>query len=117
MAISLQTYWSTLGVTFAGDKDDRQLTMAFGPILIGRPGFLHGGAIAGILSLACDVLAGDDARCFTSTFQFLRAAREGDLHAIASLARGSSIATLTAFAWQDDRARPVASTCRKYRIN
>jgi acyl-coenzyme A thioesterase PaaI-like protein len=68
------------------------------------------------LALACDAAAGEDARCFTSTFQFLRGAREQDLHAIATILSGASIATVTVVAWQDDQGRPVATAYRKYRF-
>jgi len=109
---SSESYEDALGVKMC----DHMLIMPFRPALIGRTGFLHGGAIAGLLSLACDRIVGDDAWCFTSTFQFLRGARQGDLHAVATIARGASIATVNAMAWQDDERRPVASACRKYRL-
>jgi acyl-coenzyme A thioesterase PaaI-like protein len=80
---------------------------------------LHGGAIAGFLSLACDhamarQTAPAAARCVTSTFQFLRAGREAPVTAAASVQQGRTISTVQAIAWQETQAKPIAIVTRKY---
>src|SRR5580693_2757039 len=84
------------------------LMLPFSPVLLGRPGFLHGGAIAGFLALVCDqAVAGELATgkdgfiCVTSTFQFLRGGRELDMYGKAEIAhRSATTMTLTAYSWQ-----------------
>lgn len=102
------------------DADDasarRELALPFAPHLSGRTGFLHGGAIAGFLVLIADDAANGQGRCFSSSVQFLRGARESELRGTAMVAQGTRIMTVTAHAWQDDEQRPVATICRKYRV-
>jgi uncharacterized protein (TIGR00369 family) len=115
-------YARLMGVRLYVDADGReQLLLPFGRHLLGRPGFLHGGAIAGLLSLACDhalarPLSADAAapHCLTSTFQFLRAGREQDLRAVATVLCGRTIATVQAAAWQETEMKPIAVVTRKY---
>lgn len=98
------------------------LALPFNETLIGRRGFLHGGAIAGFLALACEEalvrLRRDnraDFGCVTSTVQFLRGAREQmDVCATADVSVGGALATANAMAWQADRAQPIATACIKY---
>ena len=94
-------------------------TMPFHEDVIGRPGFLHGGAIAGLLEFAAfETLrrALDDRsvvmKPVTVTIDYLRGAGEsrGDTHADAVIERlGKRIANVDAAAWQTDRSRPVAT--------
>lgn len=113
-------YARTLGLL----RDGARLTMPYADGLSGRPGFLHGGAIAGLLENAAFVtlLAAlrDDAHIkpITVTVDFLRGAAAGrDTHAEARITRlGRRVANLHATAWQDDPARPVASANLKLMI-
>lgn len=93
--------------------------LPFDPRLSGRPGFLHGGAIAGFLAQVCDqAIAGQGGpfRSISSSVQFLRGAREATLQAEALiLHRGSASVTVQARAWQDSVEKPVALIVRKYR--
>jgi uncharacterized protein (TIGR00369 family) len=85
--------------------------------VIGRPGFLHGGAIAGLLEFAAFTgLAreiGDDSvvmKPVTVTIDYMRPGLERDTFATAIVERlGSSIANVEAFAWQEKRDQPIAS--------
>lgn len=85
--------------------------------VLGRPGFLHGGAIAGLLEYACFMAlvdaAGDGAaasRPVTVTIDYLRGGALVETLACAEILRlGKRIAHLEASAWQDDRARPIAA--------
>ncbi|HET9355105.1 MAG TPA: PaaI family thioesterase [Sphingomicrobium sp.] len=94
-------------------------TMPFHEDVIGRPGYLHGGAIAGLLEFAAfETLrrAIDDRgvvmKPVTVTIDYLRGAgaSRGDTHADAVIERlGNRIANVEATAWQTDRSRPVAT--------
>jgi uncharacterized protein (TIGR00369 family) len=91
--------------------------MPFHPDVVGRPGFLHGGAIAGLLEFAAfTALAreiGDrkvTMKPITVTVDYMRGGIETDTYADAIIERlGNRIANVESFAWQSDRARPIAS--------
>lgn len=99
--------------------DNGGFTMPFHEDVVGRPGYLHGGAIAGLLEFAAfETLRraiGDDGvglKPVTVTIDFLRGAgrSRGDTHADALIARlGNRIANVDATAWQADRSKPVAT--------
>jgi uncharacterized protein (TIGR00369 family) len=85
--------------------------------VVGRPGYLHGGAIAGLLEIAAfTALAreiGNPAvamKPITVTVDYMRPAGHHETHASAVIQRlGTSIANVEAFAWQQVREEPVAS--------
>ena len=93
--------------------------MPFHDDVVGRPGYLHGGAIAGLLEFAAFEtlrLALDDPgatmKPVTVTIDYLRGAGEsrGDTYADAVIERlGNRIANVDATAWQTARASPVAT--------
>ncbi|HET7707919.1 MAG TPA: PaaI family thioesterase [Sphingomicrobium sp.] len=91
--------------------------MPFHDDVIGRPGYLHGGAIAGLLEFAAfSGLAraiGDDQvamKPITVTIDYMRGGTARDTFAAAVVERlGSRIANVEAFAWQQDRASPIAA--------
>jgi uncharacterized protein (TIGR00369 family) len=98
------------------DGDDR-VTMPFHDDVIGRPGFLHGGAIAGLLEFAAFTsLArriGDDKvamKPVTVTIDYMRPGLDKETYATAVIERlGSTMANVEAFAWQERRDQPIAS--------
>jgi acyl-coenzyme A thioesterase PaaI-like protein len=106
------------GIQEGGAQGCRRAWLPFQPELGGRPGFLHGGAIAGFLSELCDEVLKDRGKPFrslSSSVQFLRGAREATLFAEAgALHVGAASATIQARAWQDSADRPVALIVRKY---
>lgn len=113
--VTLPPYARVLDATL---EDDAVLAMPFAPEVVGRPGFLHGGAIAGLLDLAATVavraaLAGDGggtARLVTSTVDFRRGGRDALTRAVGHVTRlGTRIATVDAIAWQGDRDQPIAA--------
>jgi uncharacterized protein (TIGR00369 family) len=87
--------------------------------VVGRPGFLHGGAIAGLLEFAAfealSAAIGDPKvrmKPVTVTVDYLRGASEkhGDTFAEALIERlGNRIAKVEAVAWQTDRSKPIAA--------
>ena len=99
--------------------DGRRVVMPFRDDVMGRPGFLHGGAIAGLLEFtAFTTLAralGSELSALkpiTITVDYMRAGAEalGDSFAEAVIERlGKRIANVEAVAWQRDRAKPIAA--------
>lgn len=91
--------------------------MPFHDDVVGRPGYLHGGAIAGLLEFAAFTAlsrAIDDENVrmkpVTVTVDYMRGGGEGDTFASATIERlGRSIANVEAFAWQSERSKPIAS--------
>lgn len=112
-------YAQTMGFGTARDGDHRLLlTMAFEDNKMGRPSFLHGGAIAGMLeAVAYQTLAetlGDEDRPqlkpINVTVTFLRGGRDHITFARATITRlGKRIANIEAVAWQEDPAKPIAT--------
>jgi uncharacterized protein (TIGR00369 family) len=90
--------------------------MAFREQVVGRPGFLHGGAIAGLLEFAAlgtvyeALEAGVTVKPINVSVDFLRGGTEHDTFAAATLTRlGNRVANVEAHAWQHDRTRPIAA--------
>ncbi len=96
-----------------------RFVMPFHDGVTGRPGFLHGGAIAGLLEYAAfatlSAAIGDEAvgmKPITVTIDYMRGATAGlgDSFADATVERlGKRIANVEAVAWQADRAKPIAA--------
>lgn len=93
------------------------LTMAYQTDKMGRPGFLHGGAIAGMLeAVAYATLAealGEEDRPrikpINVTVTYMRGGRDAVTRARATIERlGRRIANVEAIAWQDDPDSPIA---------
>ena len=93
--------------------------MPFRPEVVGRPGYLHGGAIAGLLEFAAfQALAAaiDDPavamKPVTVTVDYMRGGSEGlgDTFSDAIIERlGKRIANVEALAWQADKTKPIAA--------
>ena len=92
--------------------------MPFAEVVHGRPGFLHGGAIAGLLEFAAfgaiyEALGDEEGvsvKPINVSVSFMRGGTHHDTLAAASVNRlGNRIANVEAHAWQRDRARPIAS--------
>jgi len=93
------------------------IVMPFEEDVVGRPGYLHGGAIAGLLEFAAfTTLAreiGDEKatmKPITVTVDYMRGGTNRDTFATATVERfGTRIANVEAFAWQKDRSSPIAA--------
>ena len=115
----LPPYAVLLGLRAEHQGDARVFVMPFHADVVGRPGFLHGGAIAGLLEFAAfDALSAaiDDPavvmKPVTVTVDYMRGGSEalGDTFAEAIIERlGNRIANVEAFAWQADRLKPIAA--------
>ncbi len=115
--IPLPPYAELLKLRVEHQDDGTLYVMPFGDDVVGRPGFLHGGAIAGLLEVAAfgtlSHALGDDRvamKPINVTVDYMRGGTPRDTFAAAVVQRlGGRIANVEAFAWQDDRARPIAS--------
>ncbi len=95
------------------------LAFDFSERVLGRPGFVHGGAISGLLEMAAFAALraelarrGSTARIkpVNLSVEFMRGAGEMRTFALGRVTRaGRRIANLSATAWQDDPDKPVAS--------
>ena len=91
--------------------------MPFHDDVVGRPGFLHGGAIAGLLEFAAfatlrQALGGEKVamKPINVTVDYMRGGQPLDTFAAATIERlGARIANVEAQAWQKDRGAPIAA--------
>ena len=128
--MKLPPYADSLGLVIeAGRAGPPVLMMPFDVDVTGRPGFLHGGAIGGLLEMAAiaslyHALASDDGTAFDGkvkpvnvTVDFMRGGRDKETRALGIVTRlGNRVANVEAHAWQDDRDRPIASARMNYLI-
>lgn len=111
-------YGRLLDLSFEKSGDEVHLLMPFAPGLVGAPGRLHGGAIAGLLEIAAlarVITALPDGqtlpriRPITITVDFMREGTPIKTIAAAEITRlGRRIANVAVRAWQTDRAKPIA---------
>ena len=116
----LPPYAQFLGIsTRRSDDGELLFVMPFGDVVLGRPGYLHGGAIAGLLEFAAfgalyEALGsreGVTAKPVNVTVNFMRGGVQHDTFAAATVTRlGNRVANIEAHAWQEDRAKPIATS-------
>jgi uncharacterized protein (TIGR00369 family) len=124
--VTLPPYAELLGATLeVGDDGAPLIVMPFGEDVVGRPGFLQGGAISGLLEVAAiaalrHALAeegGARVKPINVTVDFMRGGRDHVTRAAGTITRlGTRVANVEAVAWQDDRARPIAAARMNYLI-
>lgn len=110
-------YAELLKLDFQEHDGSFRVVMPFHDDVVGRPGYLHGGAIAGLLEFAAfRTLARrmDDVRVVmkpvTVTVDYMRPGLERETYAEAIVERlGLTVANVDAFAWQEYRDQPIAS--------
>ncbi len=113
----LPPYAELLGLSTRRDEAGGLVwTMPFREEVIGRPGFLHGGAIAGLLEFAALGALYDEVgedvtlKPVNVTVEFMRGGTEHETYAAAEISRlGHRVANVEARAWQQDRGKPIAS--------
>ncbi|MET0245533.1 MAG: PaaI family thioesterase [Sphingomonas sp.] len=122
---ALPPYADALGITMASVDGMPVLTLPFADTVIGRPGFLHGGAIGGLLEVAAiaalhqalEAEGGGRIKPVNVTVDYMRGGREKATHARGTVTRlGNRVANVEATAWQDDPARPIAAARMNYLI-
>ncbi len=124
--MKLPPYADVLGlVVETGDAGPPVLMMPFVMEVTGRPGFLHGGAIGGLLEMAAiaslqhalEADGGGKIKPINVTVDFMRGGRDKETRALGIVTRlGTRVANVEAHAWQDDRDRPIASARMNYLI-
>ncbi len=124
--MTLPPYADLLGAVLeAGDDGAPVLVMPFADAVVGRPGFLHGGAISGLLEMAAiaslrhalEAEGGGRIKPVNVTVDFMRGGREKETRAAGIVTRlGTRVANVEATAWQDDRAKPIAAARMNYLI-
>jgi len=123
--MKLPPYATMLGATLEMVDDLPELVMPFADVVVGRPGFLHGGAISGLLEVAAiaalqHALAaegGGRIKPINVTVDFMRGGRPRETRAAGIVTRlGTRVANVEATAWQDDRTKPIAAARMNYLI-
>ena len=115
---ALPPYGQLLKLRAGTDADGAPMfVMPFHDDVVGRPGFLHGGAIAGLLEFAAFSALrhalGDTPvtmKPINVTVDYMRAGQPLDTFAAARIERlGARIANIEAYAWQKERGAPIAA--------
>lgn len=110
-----------MGMRVHGFEDDLPvICYDFGSEVMGRPGFVHGGALSGLLEMAAfsalrTVLANagraDHMKPVNITIDFMRGGRQHTTYALGNVTRlGQRVANVESFAWQMDRRKLIASS-------
>ena len=112
----LPPYAKLLRLRTEQQGDDLRFVMPFHDDVVGRPGFLHGGAIAGLLEFAAFTalsrVIGEDVvkKPITVTVDYMRGGTPADTFAEARIERlGKRMANVEAYAWQSERDKPIAA--------
>jgi uncharacterized protein (TIGR00369 family) len=123
--VAMPPYALALQIAATGQEDGLPvLRMPFRDEVLGRPGFLHGGAISGLLEIASmaalySALAAEALEMrikpVNVTVDFMRGGIDHDTFAVGRITRlGRTMANVEAVAWQDDRNRLIASAQMHY---
>ncbi len=119
----LTPYARSIGIGVANHSNQSNdapiLRVAFGPMVEGRPGALHGGATSGLLETAGYAAMRAELATLNRvhrlkpinvTVQFLSAGKAYDTFAVGCVTRlGRRNANVAVEAWQNDRSRLIAS--------
>jgi uncharacterized protein (TIGR00369 family) len=117
--LDMLPYGQLLDISFERTDSEVRLLMPFKEALVGSPGRLHGGSLAGLLELAglaAVVVALPDAdrlpriRPINITVDFMREGTPTGTMAAAEVTRlGRRVVNVASRAWQYDRGRPIAA--------
>ncbi|WP_419808095.1 PaaI family thioesterase [Sphingomonas sp.] len=121
---ALPPYARLLGLEeVARDGAPPLLAMPFAEPVLGRPGFLHGGAITGLLEMAAIVAlrhalaedGGGRIKPVNVTVDFMRGGRDKPTLAAGVVTKlGNRMANVEATAWQDAPDKPIAKARMNY---
>lgn len=99
----------------------------YGPPVMGRPGFLHGGAMSGLMEIAAIAAlrvtldaeeTGLRIKPVNITINFMRGGRQRRTYALGEVTRiGRRVANVEAKAWQDDPAKPIATVFMNFLLS
>lgn len=127
MLIALPPYARALDMTIVDELDGAPVIgMPFADRVQGRPGFLHGGAISGLLEIAAIAAIrralrakGSDSaiKQVNVTVDFMRGGVNQMTYAVGEVTRlGRTMANVEARAWQDDQEKPIAMGYMHYLV-
>ena len=119
MSAELPPYAAALGIGIEPDSTASPvLWFDYSERVSGRPGFLHGGAMSGLMEMAAIaalraelVRRGEAVRLkpVNITVEFMRGGTEQRTFASGTVTRaGRRVALVNAMCWQDDPAKPIA---------
>ena len=123
--MKLPPYADLLGLIAEPGEGAPVYRMPFDIGVVGRPGFLHGGALGGLLEMAAlgalvEALGtGGWSRVkpVNVTVDYMRGGRDKPTFARGSVKRlGTRIANVEAVAWQDEPDKPIAAARVNYLI-
>ena len=122
--MKLPPYADVLKVAIEHAEDGTPLlVMPFHDDVIGRPGFLQGGAISGLLEMAAiaaldhALQGGGRIKPINVTIDFMRGGRDKTTYAAGTITRlGTRVANVVATAWQDQRDKPIAAARMNYLV-
>lgn len=124
--MKMPPYADLLGlVVEASDDGAPTLMMPFATEVLGRPGFLHGGAISGLMEMAAIVAlhaalesdGGGEIKPINVTVDFMRGGRDKETRSRGVVTRlGTRVANVETTAWQYDPAKPIAAARMNYLI-
>lgn len=123
--MKLPPYAELLGLMVEPGADAPVLVLPFSGDVVGRPGFLHGGAIGGLLEMAAigallqalEAEGGATVKPVNVTVDYMRGGREKETRARGTVTRlGNRVANVSAIAWQDDEDRPIAAARMNFLI-
>ena len=119
MSTELPPYAAALGIGIDPDNlASPVLWFDYSERVSGRPGFLHGGAMSGLMEMAAIAALraeldrrGEAVRLkpVNITVEFMRGGTEQRTYASGTVTRaGRRVALVNAMCWQDDPAKPIA---------
>jgi uncharacterized protein (TIGR00369 family) len=113
---TLPPYAQLLRLSTEQQGERLRFVMPFHEDVVGRPGYLHGGAIAGLLefaafsALSAAIGAEITKKPITVTVDYMRGGVSRDTYAEAVIERlGKRMANVEAYAWQTERDKPIAA--------
>ena len=119
MSSPLPPYAEALGIALDHDEDGVPiLFFDYSDRVAGRPGFLHGGAMSGLMEMAAIAALRHELerrgeamklKPVNVQVEFMRGGTERRTFAMGTVTRaGRRVALVNAEAWQDDRSKPIA---------
>ena len=119
MSSDLPPYARALGIALDHSEDGAPiLYFDYSERVAGRPGFLHGGAMSGLMEMAAIAALRAELerrgeamklKPVNVAVEFMRGGTEQRTFACGSVTRaGRRVALVNAEAWQDDRSKPIA---------
>ena len=116
---ALPPYAEALGIAIDHDEDGNPVLYAdYSTRIGGRPGYLHGGAMSGLMEMAAIAALraeldrrGEAVKLKPVNVQveFMRGGTEQRTFAMGKVTRaGRRVALVNAECWQDDRSKPIA---------